>query len=72
MQTFETLPMALPRSAADHARRMAAWQTHAFIFLMITSVLAVLDWYTGAPYWVGWVVLGWGSGLLAHYLRARR
>lgn len=45
---------------------------HATIFAVVITLLAVLDWYTGEPYWVHWVFLGWGAGLLFHTWRVLR
>jgi len=44
----------------------AGWFKHAAVFAVVIALLALLDWYTGEPYWVHWVFLGWGAGLLLH------
>lgn len=31
------------------------------------ALLFVINLSTGSPYWVLWVLLGWGVGLLAHW-----
>ena len=31
------------------------------------ALLMVINLWTGAPYWILWVLLGWGIGLLAHW-----
>ncbi|MCC7253793.1 2TM domain-containing protein [Hyphomicrobium sp.] len=46
--------------------------THASIFAVVIVALAILDWYTAEPYWVHWVFLGWGAGVLAHAWLALR
>jgi hypothetical protein len=55
----------------DDLRRYGVLR-HATILAVVIALLAVLDWYTGAPYWVHWVFLGWGAGLAFHAWRALR
>lgn len=45
---------------------------HAIIFAAVIVGLAILDWYTGSPYWVHWVFLGWGAGVALHAWLASR
>jgi hypothetical protein len=46
---------------------------HATIIAIVIVLLAILDWYTAEPYWVHWVFLGWGAGVLLHaWLALRR
>lgn len=54
------------------ALRRAGVLRHAAIFAVVIALLAILDWYTGEPYWVHWVFLGWGAGLLLHAFLALR
>jgi 2TM domain len=42
------------------------FKIHATVFAVVISLLAALDWYTGEPYWIHWVLLGWGVGLAGH------
>jgi hypothetical protein len=30
-------------------------------------VMLILNLWIGPPYWVLWVLLGWGAGLLSHW-----
>lgn len=30
-------------------------------------LLVAINVWTGAPYWVQWVILGWGTGVVAHW-----
>jgi hypothetical protein len=39
---------------------------HALVFVPCMLLLLVVNMWTGAPYWVQWVLLGWGSGLAIH------
>jgi len=45
---------------------------HATAFVIVIILLAVLDWWTAEPYWIQWVLLGWGIGLAAHAWAAFR
>ena len=31
------------------------------------ALLLAINLWKGAPYWIFWVLLGWGIGLLAHW-----
>ena len=44
-----------------------ALRYHTVAFAAVIALLLVVDLATGAPYWVHWVVLGWGAGLGLHY-----
>jgi hypothetical protein len=41
---------------------------HLLVFALVVAVLAVVNLATGRPWWVLWVVLGWGIGVLVHAL----
>ncbi len=47
------------------------FRIHAATFVLTLALLAAINLWTGAPAWVGWVVLGWGPGLLAHWIFGR-
>jgi hypothetical protein len=51
---------------AEMAEKRRALMIHAIVFAVVIVLLAGLDWYTGHPYWVHWVFLGWGTGLAVH------
>ncbi len=40
---------------------------HAIAFAIGILVCAVINYFTGPPWWFWWVLLGWGIGLLAHW-----
>lgn len=40
---------------------------HAFAFVITMILLVAINLYKGSPYWVLWVLLGWGAGLLSHW-----
>lgn len=48
------------------ARRLGV-HIHAFVFVLTMVLLAAINLWKGAPYWVLWVLLGWGMGLLTHW-----
>ncbi|MDQ0136892.1 putative membrane protein [Neorhizobium galegae] len=56
---------------ASPAERQLGLRIHAIAFVPSIIVLVVINLLTGAPYWVLWVLLGWGIGLLAHWLSVR-
>ena len=52
---------------ATYLQRKLGFRIHAIVFIPSILLLAVINWLTGAPYWVQWVILGWGIGLLSHW-----
>jgi hypothetical protein len=55
-----------PDLAAETASKRRALKIHAIVFVLVIALLAALDWYTAEPYWIHWVILGWGLGLALH------
>ena len=56
---------------AQARRRLAAlkgFYIHLLVFVAVVLLLAIVNAATGGPWWVLWVVLGWGIGVLAHWL----
>jgi hypothetical protein len=54
---------------AQARRRLAAlkgFYVHLLVFAMVLAGLAIINLATGGPWWVLWVLLGWGIGILAH------
>jgi hypothetical protein len=54
---------------AQARRRLAALKAfyiHLFVFAAVVAGLAIINLATGGPWWVLWVLLGWGIGVLAH------
>jgi hypothetical protein len=50
-------------------RRVAAlkgFYIHLFVFATVLAGLFIINWAAGGPWWVLWVLLGWGIGILAH------
>jgi fatty acid desaturase len=73
----EAANSAVPSSAPDRAkfeqakRRVAAMKgfyIHLVVFALVLAGLLVIDAATGRDWWVHWVALGWGVGVIAHAL----
>jgi 2TM domain-containing protein len=50
-------------------RRLAAlkgFYIHLFVFATVLAGLTIVNIASGGPWWVLWVLLGWGIGILAH------
>ena len=52
------------------AQQKRGFNIHAFVFVVTMALLVAINLWKGAPYWVLWVLLGWGIGLLAHWFFA--
>jgi transcriptional regulator with XRE-family HTH domain len=61
------------RDAFAHVRRLRGFYLHLSKYLMVVSVLVIVNLVT-APHrlWVLWVIAGWGIGLLFHASRVFR
>ncbi|MFO0900912.1 MAG: 2TM domain-containing protein [Pirellulales bacterium] len=44
---------------------------HAVVFVLVMLLLAVINLLTGPPFWIAWVLFGWGIGLCAHWAVVR-
>jgi hypothetical protein len=49
------------------SQQRLGFRIHAISAVGGLTLLLVLNLILGAPYWVGWVVLGWGIGLASHW-----
>ena len=56
---------------ATPAQMRIGLRIHAMVFLASMVLMVIINVLTGAPYWVGWVLLGWGIGMLSHWLAVR-
>jgi hypothetical protein len=53
---------------ASPADRKRGFQIHALAFVVGMIVMAIINYFASPSYyWVLWVLLGWGIGLLAHW-----
>ena len=64
-------PMSQEEKLAEARRQVAAIKgffLHFFVFGVVTLGLAIINAATGGRWWVQWVLLGWGIGVIAHGL----
>ena len=54
------------RNAQRRLARLKGFYAHTTIFVLVILGLTGLNFWLGRPYWVQWVLLGWGIGLLGH------
>jgi fatty acid desaturase len=64
-------PAAAEREAKlERARRRVAeikgFYIHLVIFALVVGGLFVVNLLVGGPWWVAWVLFGWGIGVIAH------
>ena len=52
------------------SQRKLGFNIHAFVFAVTMILLLAINLWKGPPYWILWVLLGWGIGLLAHWFFA--
>jgi uncharacterized membrane protein len=57
---------------ATPAQMRTGLRIHAIAFMLSMLLMLVINLLTGSPYWAAWVLLGWGVGLLSHWLGVRR
>ena len=56
--------------ALAHVRHIRGFYMHLAQFILVVGLLTILNLVTHPSYfWAGWVMLGWGSGVLLHGLR---
>lgn len=53
------------------AQRKLGFRIHAITFVPGMVLMFIINYFTGKPYWVLWVLLGWGVGLLGHWVGLR-
>lgn len=51
----------------DVSERKRGLRIHAIVFVLKMAFLVGINLWTGAPYWVLYVLVGWGIGILAHW-----
>ena len=56
---------------ATPAQKRIGLRIHAIVFASSMVVMLIINLLTGAPYWVVWVLLAWGVGILSHWLAVR-
>jgi hypothetical protein len=55
----------LERLARKRAAAKLGWLTHAAVYVLVNSFLALMSWASGKP-WAVFPMLGWGLGLVIH------
>jgi len=53
-------------NAKRQVARLKGFYIHAAVFVLVMLALIALNVFLGQPYWVAWVLLGWGLGLVGH------
>ena len=57
------------KRALQHVKELKGFYTHLIQFIVIVAALAFINYMTmPGYYWVIWVIIGWGAGILAHGL----
>lgn len=71
MNSTATLSDREEREALRHVRALRGLYGHAARFGVVIVILTVINALQGpgAPWWVLWVILGWGIGLTFHAVR---
>lgn len=52
--------------------KQRGFRIHLIVFVAVMAGLIVLNLVLGAPYWFQWPLLGWGIGIIAHYIWGHR
>ncbi len=68
VERSETSEEAILRRARRRARAEYAFYTHLTGYLSVIAMLALINFFTTAYPWFLWPALGWGIGILSHYM----
>lgn len=49
------------------AQQRLGFRIHAISAIGTMVLLLILNLLLGAPWWIQWVLLGWGTGLFCHW-----
>jgi hypothetical protein len=65
-----TAPILADQARLERAKRKVAalkgFYIHFAVFVLALAGLAIVNAFTGRPWWVLWVLFGWGIGIVAH------
>lgn len=61
--------MGMKHTSPEELR--VGFRVHAVVFAAVLTLMLLINALTGPPYWVAWVALSWGIGLLSHGLAVR-
>lgn len=65
-------PEPNPPHPVSEPQLRGSWPRHLLIYVIVCSGLVMLDVFSNSAItWSKWPVLGWGIGLLSHWLRRR-
>jgi hypothetical protein len=48
------------------SERKNGFLVHLNVFTLSIALMLGINFWTGPPFWIVWVVLGWGIGVVAH------
>ncbi|MCX7637107.1 MAG: 2TM domain-containing protein [Cyclobacteriaceae bacterium] len=65
---METSEEQLYREARKRVKRKKEFYQHVLSYFIISSGLTLLNWLQHSRWWVQWVWIGWGLGILLHAL----
>ena len=51
----------------SRSHRKYGLRIHALAFALTMVLLAFINLAEGPPYWIIWVLMGWGIGLVSHW-----
>ena len=51
----------------SESHKKLGFNIHAIAFVLTMALLAIINIAIGRPWWVLWVLLGWGVGLVSHW-----
>jgi uncharacterized protein (DUF486 family) len=54
------------RDAKRQVARLKGFYVHATVFVLVLLGLLTVNVWSGPPYWVQWVFVGWGIGMIGH------
>lgn len=52
--------------AKQRVEALTGFYIHAAIFVLVMALLFIVNATSSGAWWVQWVLLGWGAGVLAH------
>lgn len=53
-------------AAQQRVAEIEAFYIHLLSYGVVIALLTAINVYTGDEWWVQWVLLGWGIGVIAH------
>jgi two-component system LytT family sensor kinase len=53
-------------AARRKVKSIKGFYLHVSIFALVVTFLFLVNLMSGGPWWVQWVILGWGIGIAAH------